>query len=191
MVSAMVPSRSGQLGLRCTIEPNCSSLCPHLAGTSVTRDRALDTCEPSCMPGAARHFFIPVVHSPVGHRGVHGSTGALVSRRRGRGHVAAPEPTSAGWRGPELRNMWQRRSSPLGEAEPRAMGHVAVSETTSVGRRGSELGNTWQHRSSTQKGGEVQGHGTRGGSGAHLRKEAWSEATIYVAARGCTPCSLS
>jgi hypothetical protein len=27
-------------------------------------------------------------------------------------HVKAPEPTSAGKRGPELRDTWQRRSSP-------------------------------------------------------------------------------
>jgi hypothetical protein len=37
----------------------------HLAGASVTRDRALDTCEFSCVPGAARPFFIHVVHSPL------------------------------------------------------------------------------------------------------------------------------
>jgi hypothetical protein len=92
--------------------------------------------------------------------------------------VAAPEPTSPGRRGPELRNMWQRRSSPLGEAEPGAMGHVTASEPTLAGRRGPELG-------------EVRGRGTRGSSEAHLCREVWSEATSYVAARGCTSCSLS
>jgi hypothetical protein len=35
--------------------------------------------------------------------------------------VAAPELTSAGRRGPELRNTWQRRSSHLRKAEPGAM----------------------------------------------------------------------
>jgi hypothetical protein len=59
-------SRSGQLGLHCTIEPNCSGLSARLAGTSVTCDRALDTCEPNYVPGAARPFFLPVVHSPLG-----------------------------------------------------------------------------------------------------------------------------
>jgi hypothetical protein len=58
-------SRSGQLGLRFTVEPNYSGLSARLAGASVTHDRALDTCEPSCMPGAAKPFFIPVVHSPL------------------------------------------------------------------------------------------------------------------------------
>jgi hypothetical protein len=57
---------SGQLGMRCTIEPNCSGMFAHLAGASITRDRALDTCEPSHMPGTARPFFIHVVHSPLG-----------------------------------------------------------------------------------------------------------------------------
>jgi hypothetical protein len=69
---------SGQLSLRCTVELNCSGMSARLAGASVTRDRALDTCEPSCMPGAARHFFIPVIHSPLG----------VV------GYVTAPELTS-------------------------------------------------------------------------------------------------
>jgi hypothetical protein len=59
-------SRSGQLGPRCSVEPNCSGLSARLAVASVTRDHALDTCEPSCVPGVARPFFIPVVHSPLG-----------------------------------------------------------------------------------------------------------------------------
>jgi hypothetical protein len=73
-------SRSGQLGMRCTVEPNCSGLSAHLAGASVTRNHTLDTCEPSCVPGAARLFFIHVVHSP------------LVAV----GYVAAPELSSRG-----------------------------------------------------------------------------------------------
>jgi hypothetical protein len=36
--------------------------------------------------------------------------------------------------GPKLRNMWQHRSSPLGEAEPGAIGHVAALEPASTGR---------------------------------------------------------
>jgi hypothetical protein len=46
--------RSGQLGLRYTVELNYSGLSARLAGASVTRDRALDTCEPSCMLGEVR-----------------------------------------------------------------------------------------------------------------------------------------
>jgi hypothetical protein len=79
-ITTVVISRSGQLGLRCTVEPNCSSLSTRLADASVTRDRTLDTCEPSCVPGAARLFFIPVVHSPMGAMG----------------YVAAPKLSSRG-----------------------------------------------------------------------------------------------
>jgi hypothetical protein len=78
-ITTVAMSRSGQLGLRCTVELNCSDLSARLAGASVTHDRALVTCEPSCVPGAAKPFFIPVVHSPLGAVG----------------YMAAPEPTSA------------------------------------------------------------------------------------------------
>jgi hypothetical protein len=64
-ITTVAMSRSGQLNLRCTVEPNCSSMFAHLTGASVTRDHALDTCEPSCVPGAAKPFFIPVVHNPL------------------------------------------------------------------------------------------------------------------------------
>jgi hypothetical protein len=77
--------------------------------------------------------------------------------------------------------MWQRQSSPLGEAEFGAMGHVAAPEPTSAGRRGPELRNTWQRRSSTQQGGEARGHMTRGITGAHLSKEVRSGAVGHVA----------
>jgi hypothetical protein len=86
-ITTVAMSRSGQLGLRCTVEPNCSGMSARLA---VTRDRALDICEPSCVPGAARHFFIPVVHSPLGAVG----------------YVAAPEFSQGG----EAGATWQRRS---------------------------------------------------------------------------------
>jgi hypothetical protein len=89
----IVMFRSGQLGLRCTVEPNCSDMSTRLAGASVTRDRALETCEPSYVPETAKPFFIPVVHSPLG----------VV------GYVAAPELSS---RRGETGVMWQHRSSP-------------------------------------------------------------------------------
>jgi hypothetical protein len=60
-ITTVAISRSGQLGLCCTVESNCSGLSARLAAASVTRDRGLDTCEPSCVPGATSHFFIPVV----------------------------------------------------------------------------------------------------------------------------------
>jgi hypothetical protein len=60
-ITTVVMSRSGQLGLRCTVESNCSDLSARLAGALITRDHALDTCESSWVPGAARPFFIFVV----------------------------------------------------------------------------------------------------------------------------------
>jgi hypothetical protein len=65
-ITTVVMPRSGQLGLRCNVESNCSVLSARLVGASITHDRALDTCEPSCMPEADRSFFIPMVHSPLG-----------------------------------------------------------------------------------------------------------------------------
>jgi hypothetical protein len=82
-------SRSDQLGLRCTIELNCSGMSARLAGASVTRDCALDTCELSCVPEVVRSFFIAVVHSPLGAMG----------------YVVAPELSS---RGGEAGATWQR-----------------------------------------------------------------------------------
>jgi hypothetical protein len=69
------------------------------------------------------------------------------------GHVAGPEPTSAGSRGPELRNVWWRQSSTQQGDEARgstrahlskevrsgAVGHVAALELTSAGRCGPKL----------------------------------------------------
>jgi hypothetical protein len=86
-ITTVAMYRSGQLGLRCSVEPNYSGMSARLAGASVTRDRALDTCEPSCVPRAARPFFIPVVHSPLGAVG----------------YVAAPELSS---RGGEVGATW-------------------------------------------------------------------------------------
>jgi hypothetical protein len=77
-ITIVVMSKGGQLGLCCTVEPNCSGISAHLANASVTHNHGLDTCNPSCVPGAARPFFIPVVHSLLGAMG----------------YVAAPELSS-------------------------------------------------------------------------------------------------
>jgi hypothetical protein len=100
-ISTVTMSRSGQLGLCCTIEPNYSVMSACLAGALVTRDRALDTCEPSCVPVAVQPFFIPVVHSPLG---------VVV-------YVAAPKLSS---RGGETEATWQRRSPPRQGGEIRS-----------------------------------------------------------------------
>jgi hypothetical protein len=99
-ITTVAMSRSGQLDLCCSIELNCSGMSACLAGASVTLDRTLDTCEPNCMPGAARPFFIPVVHSPLG---------AVW-------YVVASELSS---RGGEAGATWQRRSPPQQGGEVR------------------------------------------------------------------------
>jgi hypothetical protein len=86
-------SRSGRLGLRCTVELNYSGLSARLVGASVTHVRALDTCDPTYVPGVARSFFIPVVHNPLG----------VV------GYVIAVELSSQGGKAGAT---WQHRSPP-------------------------------------------------------------------------------
>jgi hypothetical protein len=171
-ITTVAMSRSGQLGLRCTVEPNWSGLSARLAGASVTRDRALDTCEPSCMPGAARPFFIPVVHNPLGLWGTwqHQSSPLREARPGPRGSAGAHLSTEARFRAEE---------------------YVAAPELNLANRRGPGPCDTWQHWSSPQQGGEVRGRRTRGGSGAHLYREVWSKATTCMAACGCTLCCLS
>jgi hypothetical protein len=79
-IITVVMSRSDQLDLCCSVELNCSGMSVRLVGALVTHDRALDTCELSCVAGIARSFFIPVVHNPLG----------VV------GYVTAPELSSRG-----------------------------------------------------------------------------------------------
>jgi hypothetical protein len=149
-------SRSGQLGLHCTVEPNYSSLSARLAGVSVTRDRALDTCETSCVPGAARPFFIPVLHNPLGavgyvaaswqHRssplgearpGPRGSVGDYLGREARSGaeeHVAAPELSSRGGRARSHGTRGSAGAHPGREVRSGAEEHVAASEFNSARR---------------------------------------------------------
>jgi hypothetical protein len=77
------------------------------------------------MPGAARSFFIPMVHNPLGAVGY--VAAPELSSRGGEAEATwqRQSPPQQGARGPELRNTWQHRSSPLGEVEPEAMGHMA------------------------------------------------------------------
>jgi hypothetical protein len=120
------------------------------------------------VPEAARHFFIPVVHNPLGAMG----------------YVAAQEPSSQGGK---ARSHGMRGSVGAHldrEVRSGAEEHVVAPKLNSARRRGLGPRDTWQHRSSPQQGDEVWGHGTRGSSAAHLCREVWSEATAYVAARG-------
>jgi hypothetical protein len=234
-------SRSGQSGLCCTVESNCSGMFTRLTAVSIIRDHALDTCKPSCVTGTARPFFIPVVHKPLGtvgyvaslelssrggRPGPRGSVGAHLGREARPGaekHVAASELSSRGGRvrshgtrgstgahlgrearsgaeehvtAPELssREGRARRHRTRGsagahlgrEARSEAEEHVTAPELNSARRRGPEPRATWQHQSSPQQGGEIRGHGTRGGSETHLCREVWSEGTAYVIICGCT-----
>jgi hypothetical protein len=92
-ITTVAMSGSDQLGMRCTVESNCSGMSARIAGTSITPNRALDTCELSCVTVTARPFFIPVVLSPL----------------EAVGYVTAPELSS---RGSEARATWQRRCPP-------------------------------------------------------------------------------
>jgi hypothetical protein len=57
------------------------------------------------------------------------------------------------------------------EARSGAEERVVAPELNSARRRGSGPRAMWQHQSSPQQRGEVRGHGTRGGSEAHLYRE--------------------
>jgi hypothetical protein len=129
------------------------------------------------VPGTARPFFIPVVHSPLGpwgtwqHRsfplglvrlGPCGRVRAHLGREarsEAKEHVAAPELSSRGGR---ARSHGTRGSAGahLGrEARSRAEERMAAPELNSARRRGPGPRATWQHRSSPQQGGEVRAAG--------------------------------
>jgi hypothetical protein len=139
-------------------------------------ERTLETRKPSCIPMAAKPFFIPVVHSPpeaVGHmvalelsprrgraqsHGTRGSVGAHLGRevRSGaKGHVAALKLISA------RRQVWGRGTcgsagAQLGrEARSGATGHMAALDPTSAVRRGPRPRDTWQRHSPRLQGGEI------------------------------------
>jgi hypothetical protein len=152
-ITIVAMSRSGQLGMRCTVEPNCSGLSARLTGASVTRDRVLDICEPSCVPGAARPFFIPMVHSPLGSMGYMaapklssqggeagpcGSAGAQLDREvrsKAEEHVAAPELSSRGGRAQSYGTHGSARTHLSREARSGAEEHVTASKLNSARRR--------------------------------------------------------
>jgi hypothetical protein len=133
-------SRSGQLTLRFTVESNYSSMSTCLAGASVTRDHALDTCEPSCVSGAARPFFIPVVHSPLGVAGY--VVAPELSSRGGKAgatsgaveHVAALKLSSRGGRGQSHGTRGSAGAHLGREARSGAEEHVAAPELNSARR---------------------------------------------------------
>jgi hypothetical protein len=131
--------RSGQLGRRWTVEPNCSGLSAYLAGALVTHERALKICEASCVLRTAKPFFVPVVHSPLGAVG----------------YVAAPELSSQRGRARTHGIRGSDRAHLGSEARSRAEECVTTSELNSAKRRGPGPRDMWQHRSPPRKEGEV------------------------------------
>jgi hypothetical protein len=131
-----------------------------LAGASVTHERSLETCKPSCVPRAARPFFIPVVHNPLGAMGYvaalelssrggrarsHGTCGSgrahldREARSGAKEHVAAPELSSRGGRARSHETHDSAAAHLEREARPRAEKHVAASKPTSARKCGLKL----------------------------------------------------
>jgi hypothetical protein len=131
-ITTVAMSRSGPLGQHCTIEPNCSDLFACFAGVSVTRERALKTCEPSYVPRAAMPFFIHVVHSLL----------------EAVGYVAAPELSSRGGRARSHRTRGSARAHLSREARSEAEEHMTTQELNSIRRRGPGPRDTWKYWSS-------------------------------------------
>jgi hypothetical protein len=138
------------------------------ADASVTHERALKTCEPNCVPRTARHFFIPVVHNPVGvvgymvalelssrggraqSHGTYGSARAHLcseARSGAEEHVAAPELSSWGGRARSHVTRGNAGAHLYKEARSGAKEHVVAPELNSARRRGPGPRDTWQHRS--------------------------------------------
>jgi hypothetical protein len=65
-ITTVVMSRNDQLDQCCTVEPHCSGMSTHLVNASVTRECTFKTRKPSYVPRTTKHFFIPVVHNPLG-----------------------------------------------------------------------------------------------------------------------------
>jgi hypothetical protein len=138
-------SRIGQLGSRCTVEPNCSGMSVRLAGASVTRDRILDTCEPSCVPEAAKHFFYSCGPQPAGGQEVRGSAGAHLDREARSGaeeHVASLELSSRGGRARSHGTRGSTRAHLGREVWSATAGHVVALKPTSAGMCGPKRGYT-------------------------------------------------
>jgi hypothetical protein len=108
-------------------------------------ERAMKTCEPSCVPRAVKPFFIPVIHSPSGAMG-HVAAPELPSqegRALSRGICGSIRAPLSGRQSLEPWDTWQHRNSPLRKAEPGAEGHMTALELTLSSRQGLELRDMW------------------------------------------------
>jgi hypothetical protein len=154
-------SRSGQLGLHCIIESNYSGLSTRLAGASVTRDRALDACDPSCVPGKLGLSLFLWSTARCGPWGMRqhqssplreartrpcGSAGAHLDREARSGaeeHMAAPELSSQGGRAWCHGIRGSAGAHLSREVRSGAEEHLAAPELNSARRRGPRPRDTW------------------------------------------------
>jgi hypothetical protein len=113
--------------------------------------RALETREPSCVPRAAKYFFIPMVHRPLG----------VV------GDVAASELSPWGSRARSHGTRRSARAQLSREARSKTKGHVAMPELSSVRRRGPGPRDTWWSQSPPLLGGVVQTYNIHGSTWMH------------------------
>jgi hypothetical protein len=132
-ITTVVMFRSGQLGQRCTIELNYSNMSARFADASVIRERTLETYEPSYVPGAARYFFIPITHSPLG----------VV------GYVVAPELNSQGGRARSHETCGSTEAHLVMKARFRVKGYITASELTSTMRLRLKPQYIWRRRNLT------------------------------------------
>jgi hypothetical protein len=154
---------------------SCRYMIALTSGALKTCTRALRTCVARCIGRLARLFFILETHGT----------------QRAVGHVVAPEPISAGRRGPEPQDTRHRRSSPQSGGEVRShrtcgSTGVHLNQEASSGAAGHR-----QRQSPHQSGDKVRSHRTRGSAGAHFSREARSGAVGHVAECGYTSCCLS
>jgi hypothetical protein len=139
------------------------------AGASVTHEHVLETCEPSCVPRVAKHFFISVVHSSPGAVG-HVATPELPSQEaepRAVGHVAAPELPSQEDRAQSHGICGSTGAHLVKEVRTGAKEHVAASELTSARRRGPGPRDTCWCRIPPLQGGVIQSYNLCGSVWMH------------------------
>jgi hypothetical protein len=160
-------SRSGQLGQHCTVEPNCSCLSARLTGTLVTHEHALETCEASCVPRAAKHFFVLVVHNPLGVMG----------------YVVAPKLSSRGDRAWSHGTSDDPEAVPIREAGAGATGtHGAPGAALSREVGAGATGTRGTPRATLSHEVGARAMGTRGAPGVALTQESGPWDT-----RACAP----
>jgi hypothetical protein len=141
------------------------------ADASLTHERALETCDSSCVPRATKPFFISVVHSLLGAVG-YVAASERKAEPRAVGHVAAPELPSQEDRARSHGTRGSTGAHLVKEVRSGAEGHVAAPELTSARRRGPRLRDMWRHQSPPLQEGVVQSY--------NLHGSAWMHALLLI-----------